>query len=101
MSHLSLSVLACTGALLASAAARAEPAVVGLARAYLGPQSTLDAITSIHYLGSLDRLDPGRADKVAEHASLDLTLVKPLRQHLVIRGSKATRTTVLDGYDAW
>ena len=50
--------------------------MVALARAYLGPQSTLDAITSIHYVGSLDRLDPTKGDKVTVHASLDLTLVK-------------------------
>jgi hypothetical protein len=101
MSKASASLLACLMALLAPTAARAEPAVVGLARAYLGPQSTLDAIQSIHYVGTLERQDPNRADKAAEHVSLDLTLAKPLRQHLVIRGDKISRTTVLDGYDAW
>lgn len=101
MTKASASLLACMMALLAPAAARAEPAVVGLARAYLGPQSTLDAIQSIHYRGSLERLDPDGVNKVAEHLSLDMTFAKPLRQHLVIRGEKVSRTTVLDGYDAW
>ena len=101
MSKAPASLLACLLALLAPAAARAEPAVVGLARAYLGPQSTLDGIRSIHYVGTLERLDPDRADKLVEHVSLDLTFAKPLRQHLVIRGPKISRTTVLDGYDAW
>jgi hypothetical protein len=101
MSKAPASLLAVLMALLAPAAARAEPAVIGLARAYLGPQSTLDAIQSIHYVGSLERVDPDHSDKGAERLSLDLTFARPLRQHQVIRGAKMNRTTVLDGYDAW
>jgi len=63
MSKLSANVLACACALAASAAVDAEPAVIGLARAYLGPDSTLDAITSIHFVGSLERLDSGHPEK--------------------------------------
>jgi hypothetical protein len=88
-------------ALAACAAARGEPAVIGLARAYLGPDSTLDAIASIHYTGTLDRVDPDHADKATAHATIDLVIVKPYRQRQVIRGDKAMETTVLDGYDAW
>jgi len=101
MSKTSASILLCAAALLSPAAARAEPAVVALARAYLGPQSTLDGISSIHYVGSLDRIDPSRGDKVPVHATLDLIFVKPMKQRLVARGEKVTMTTVLDGYDAW
>ncbi|HMD59930.1 MAG TPA: hypothetical protein VKG78_00775 [Opitutaceae bacterium] len=101
MSHLSLSVLACTGALLASAAARAEPAVIGLARAYLGPDSTLDAITSVHFFGRLERVDPDHPDKSPLRGTIDLIFVKPFRQRQVVRVDEATETTVLDGYDAW
>jgi hypothetical protein len=88
-------------ALAASGAARGEPAVIGLARAYLGPDSTLDAIASIHYSGTLDRVDPDHPDNATAHATIDLVIVKPYRQRQVIRGDKATETTVLDGYDAW
>jgi hypothetical protein len=101
MPKLSPGILACACALAASAAVRAEPAVIGLARAYLGPESTLDAIKSIHYSGTLDRLDPDHAEKGPRHALLDLVIVKPSRQRQVVRGEKATETTVLDGYDAW
>jgi hypothetical protein len=93
-------ILACALALLFAAAARSEPAVVGLARAYLGPDSTLSAITSIHYVGTLDRVDPDHAGGPI-HGTLELTFVKPLRQRLVARMDKTTLTTVLDGYDAW
>ncbi len=101
MSKWSPRFLACAGALLACAAARAEPAVVGLARAYLGPDSTLDAITSIHLVGNLERVDSDHADKGPIRGTIDLVFAKPLRQRQVVRLHDATETTVLDGYDAW
>lgn len=101
MSKWPASILACACALIAPVPARAEPAVIGLARAYLGPDSTLDGITSIHFSGTLDRLDPEHPDKGPAHATLDLIIVKPFRERQVVRGEKATETTVLDGYDAW
>ncbi len=93
--------LVCASALLAPSLLCAEPAAIALARAYLGPESTLDAITSIHYVGTLDRMDPDSGGKAPTHASLDLILSKPLRQRLVARQEKVTMTTVLDGYDAF
>jgi hypothetical protein len=93
-------MLGCAAALAAAVVARAEPAVVGLARAYLGPDSTLSGITTIHYVGTLDRVDPDSAGGPV-HGTLDLIFVKPLRQRLVVHMDKTTLTTVLDGYDAW
>ena len=101
MPKLSRSLLACACALAGPLALRAEPAVIGLARAYLGPDSTLDGITSIHFVGSLERLDAEHADKGPSRATIDLIFVKPFRQRQVVRGPKGTQTTVLDGYDAW
>src|SRR5271169_4288438 len=101
MSRWSSTILACTGALLACAPASAGPAVVGLARAYLGPDSTLDAITSIHFVGNLERQDPDHADKGPMRGTIDLIFARPLRQRQVVRLPEATETTVLDGYDAW
>jgi hypothetical protein len=101
MSKAFASILAFASVLAVPCALQAEPAAIALARAYLGPESTLEAITSIHYTGTLDRLDPDSTDKAPVHASLDLVFVKPMRQRLVARGDKVTMTTVLDGYDAW
>jgi hypothetical protein len=100
MSKVSRRIVVCALALWAAAGARAEPAVIGLARAYLGPDSTLSGITSIHFIGTLDRVNPDQAAGPV-HGSLDLIFVKPLRQRLVVRTEKTTLTTVLDGYDAW
>lgn len=101
MSKASFPLLACALALGACVAASGEPAVIGLARAYLGPDSTLEAIRTIHYVGTLDRSDPDRPDGSQVHGTLDLIFAKPLRQHLMVRTEKTTLTTVLDGYDAW
>jgi hypothetical protein len=101
MSKASASILYCAIALAAPAAARAEPAVLGLARAYLGPESTLEGVQSIHFVGTVQRVDPDAASTPPIVDALEITFAKPLRQRLVVRGPKASRTTVLDGYDAW
>ena len=101
MSKAFAKILVCASALAATAGLRAEPAAIALARAYLGPESTLDGITSIHYVGTLDRQDPDSPSKAPVHATLDLIFVKPMKQRLVATGDKVTMTTVLDGYDAW
>jgi hypothetical protein len=93
--------LACAWALAAAASAGAEPAVIGLARAYLGPDSTLDSVQAIHFSGTLDRSDPDHAERGIEHATFDLIVAKPARQRQIVHGAKATETTVLDGYEAW
>jgi hypothetical protein len=92
-------ILAC--ALLASAGLRAEPAVIGLARAYLGPDSTLDGITTIHFVGTLERTNPDHPEVGPIHASLDMLFSRPYRQRQVVRTARVTDVTVLDGYDAW
>jgi outer membrane lipoprotein-sorting protein len=93
-------LLACVIALATPAAVQAEPAVLGLARTYLGPQSTLDGIQSLHFVGTVKRVDPDVATPPVSVA-LDMIFAKPLKQRLVITGPKGSRTTVLDGYDAW
>jgi hypothetical protein len=87
-------------AIAAASGLKAEPAVLGLARAYLGPESTLESLTSIHYVGSLVRSDEGRPG-LPVPTGLEMVFAKPLRQKLIVRGPKVTMTTVLDGYDAW
>jgi hypothetical protein len=92
-------ILSC--ALLASASLRAEPAVIGLARAYLGPDSTLDGVQSIHFVGTLDRVDPDHPEQGPLHTTLDMIFSKPWQQRQVVRAKNVNETTVLDGYDAW
>jgi hypothetical protein len=83
-------------ALATASVSRSEPAVVGLARSYLGPESTLDGVTSIHYVGTLERVDPNQPATGILHADMDMVLAKPMRQHLRIRTAKTTITTAID-----
>ena len=39
-------------------AAHAEPAIIAKARAFLGAESALDAVKSVHYIGTLVTADP-------------------------------------------
>jgi hypothetical protein len=101
MSKASAHLIACALALLIPGAGMAEPAVIALARAYRGPESTLAAIISIHYVGTLERRDPDHGDNAALSGQLDMIFARPLRQRLVDHEQTMVRTTVLDGYDAW
>jgi hypothetical protein len=94
-------LLICALVLMAPAVARSEPAVLGLARAYLGPESTLEGMKTIHFVGTLERTGTTPAGPQTLHTDLDMVFEKPLRQHTVMRAEKATMTTVLDGYNGW
>jgi len=76
--------------LMAPAAARSEPAVLGLARAYLGPESTLEGLKTVRFIGTLDRVDQAPGSPVI-HNELDMVFEKPLRQHMVLKGPKLQR----------
>jgi len=91
----------CACLLLATAGLRAEPAVIGLARAYLGPDSTIDGIRSIHFVGAIERVNGDFPGKPPATARLDMVFVKPSRQRQTLIMAKLSETTALDGYEAW
>lgn len=67
---------------------------IAKARAFLGSESALDRVTSIHFTGILD---------VDENTRLpvDIVFQKPDRQRITVKSEKVIETTALDGYDAW
>jgi len=78
-----------------------EPPIIATARAYLGSDAALDAVTSIHYSGFLDTVDPDSPTKGAKHLPIDIIFQKPFRHRTTIRAGGVVQTKVLDGYDAW
>jgi hypothetical protein len=97
-------------ALLVVRPARADPADewVAKARAFLGADSALNAVKSLHFEGSIDTMervaDPADATKTIErplHLSIDMVFQKPMQQRQILRSEKVERTTTLDGYDGW
>ena len=95
---------------LASGPLRAETVeqVIARARAYLGTEAALNAVTSIHFTGRLEGVDrvPDKTDKTKlldQPVSLPAEIIfqKPDQQLIIITRSDAVETTALDGYEAW
>ncbi len=80
--------------------AAAEPAMIAKARAYLGGDTVLSNVSSIHYQGKLflAAADPAKAP---EEVGVDIIFQKPDRQRSVLTAEKRIEITALDGYEAW
>lgn len=85
---------------LAAGALRAEPAIIAKARAFVGTEEAINAVKSIHYVGSLVTPDPTDAKKLT-YVTLDLILQSPYQQRSSSTSDRSVETTGLDGYDAW
>jgi outer membrane lipoprotein-sorting protein len=90
----------CTASFALAVAAHAEPAIITKARAFLGSEAALDAVKSVHYVGSLVTADPADPAKQT-HATVEIVFQKPSQQRINITYEKAIEQTALDSYDAW
>ncbi len=81
-------------------ASAAEPAILAKARARLAPEAVLDAVTSIHYSGTLVGPDGSDLTKPVTH-SIEIYLQKPAQQRIVVTSPTVIEVSALDGYDAW
>lgn len=99
----SLRPLVSVAALLAvgiPALSAAEPEVIAKARARVAPDDVLDAIRSIHYVGTLTGMDPTDPKKTLT-AAVEIFLQKPAQQRIVVTSATETDISALDDYDAW
>lgn len=87
------------GALAASGRAD-EPAIIAKARARLAPDAVLDAVRSIHYVGTMKELDSANPDKPLTR-SIEIYLQKPDQQRIEIKSDVTIELSALDGYEAW
>lgn len=85
------------GAALASAA---EPPIIARARAYLGTEAALQAVTSVHYEGTLVTASPADPNRPTS-ARLDIVYRRPEQQRITAVGEKTTETTALDDFEGW
>ncbi|HWL17243.1 MAG TPA: hypothetical protein VNR00_16675 [Opitutus sp.] len=94
--------LAALGGLLffVTAALAAEPAIIAKARARLASDATLDAVRSIHYVGTLISPTPGKPDEETR-SKIEIILQKPSQQRIVITMPDVIEVSALDGYEAW
>lgn len=82
--------------------------VVARARAYLGTDSALNAVSTIHFTGVLETTAkvPSPEDKTKQVDQVlklpaEIIFQKDFQQRITITGPKFIETTALDGYDAW
>jgi len=86
--------------LCVSGVSAAEPAVIAKARARVAPDDVLDAIRSIHYVGTLTGMDPTDSKKTLT-AAIEIFLQKPAQQRIVVTSPTEIDISALDDYDAW
>ncbi|HVZ63101.1 MAG TPA: hypothetical protein VG936_00825 [Lacunisphaera sp.] len=96
--------LALVGAMHAETAEQ----VIARARAFLGGDQALNAITTIHFTGTLETtaLVPDPADKTKQieqpvRLPADIVFQKEYRQRITISDPKVVETTALDDYEGW
>jgi hypothetical protein len=77
-----------------------EPAIIKAARAYLGTESALARIVTIHFSGTVTTPDPKDPKKVKTE-SLEIVLQKPDRQRVTISDGTQIDMTGLNGYEGW
>lgn len=81
---------------------------IAKARAAVGTEKALSAITSVRFIGTVEtvqkvpsKTDPAKMEEVTIRLAIDISCQKPYRQRIVLRTGKSIETTVLDGYDGW
>ncbi len=94
-----LSVLVSAVALVASVRA-AEPAIIAKARAFVGSEAALEAVRSVHYVGTLVTSDPADPAKQTR-AAMEIIFQKPEQQRIMATSDKTIEVTALDGYEGW
>lgn len=96
MKHRILILLAALAALAAGPLRAAGPVeqVLAKARAFLGSEQALNAVTTIHFTGTLEVEGGARLP-------VDIIFQKPYQQRITVTGPKLVEVTALDGYDAW
>jgi len=77
-------------------------------RAALGSESALNAVTSVHYSGTLettervpDKDDPTKLVDRPLRVGIDIIFQKPCQQRISLRSDKIVETTALDDLDGW
>jgi hypothetical protein len=68
--------------------------VLARARAYLGSESALNSVTTIHFTGSIEV-------NATTRLPIDIVFQKPYQQRITMTGPQVIEVTALDGYDAW
>ncbi len=99
---ISLRSLSAAGAalVLTLVAPAAELPIIAKARERIGSEAAINAVKSIHYVGTLVTADPADPTKQTR-AAIDIIFQKDAQQRISATSDKIIETTALDNYDAW
>jgi hypothetical protein len=93
---------------LAPCAAAPVDDVISKARSFLGREAALDAVTSIHFTGTIELTErvPSESDPSVMidrplRLPVEIIFQKPYQQRITVRSEKIIETSALDGYDGW
>lgn len=94
-----LSLLA-AGCILSPAARADDPAILAKARAYLGSESAIAAVKSVHMVG---RVSAGNSQDPAKPSSAEVDIIfqVPWQESITVIYPDRILHTVLDNYEAW
>jgi hypothetical protein len=74
--------------------------VITKARAYLGGEAALNAVNSIHFVGSIEMTETPAGTNSGKSA-IEIIFQKPSQHRLVVSSAKSVDITGLDDYFAW
>ncbi len=79
--------------------AQANEAIIKKARAYVGSETALGNLNSVHYKGTLEVA--GAAGSESSRVDLEIVFQRPYQQRIEARSSEKIEVTALDDYEAW
>jgi hypothetical protein len=96
-------LLLCGVSLAAALPATAQNAdqIIAKARAYLGGDAALSAVTSVHFSGAIEPEKAAPGAPQPAKVGVDIIFQKPYQQRIVVAGGDSIKTTAIDGYTAW
>jgi hypothetical protein len=77
-----------------------ELPMIAKARAFIGTEAAIEAIKSVHYVGTLTVTDVNDP-KIQTKATMEIIFQKPDQQRIKAVSDKTIEVTALDGYDGW
>jgi hypothetical protein len=95
-----LAVASLWGVVNAASAQTAGP-IIAKARAYLGNDAALDAIKSVHFVGSMETQEPASEGPKAAKSMIEIIFQEPYQQRITVTTASTIRVTALDDYDGW
>jgi len=96
-------ILAAIGLVGASRAAPVPTTaqIIAKARGYLGSDAALDAVKSVHFIGTMVTAEPSPDGPKQVSSGIDIIFQKPYRQRIMLTTPTTVQVTGLDDYDAW